>query len=361
MFCCANCAYKTNRKFNIKKHINNVHNRDANDEELTKKDDVTQILAEPTQMLADPTQMFADPTQMFADMASICVATTQILAKHKKIFCDLCQKEFKTPHGFRNHQKICKGVVNTLECHHCHKVFTTSSAKCKHIKICKVKEGKELAVQALQKLQTQNITNNTQNNTQTNSNNTIHTQNILHIQNFRQPYQPRSSKYDYKQEDVSGILDFGSENRSYITDEEREAISLACNIKNMIDLVHFNELHPENHNIRVNDSKSYAVLKNKEWMVETMDYVRDNVFRNSLVEINKFRTNYILNANISEHQKDLMTDETNQLYNQKLKKKINNHIDLKARVLTEQYHEKSKNIELNHEALDSQNTYMITM
>ncbi len=347
MFCCASCAYKTNRKFNIKKHINNVHNRDANDVELIKKDDITQIST--------------DPTQIGTENVKICVATTQIGTKHKKNFCDLCQKEFKTPHGFRNHQKICKGVSNILECHHCHKIFTAYSAKSRHIKICKVKEGKELAVQALQKLQAQNITNNTQNNTQTNSNNTIHTQNILHIQNFRQPYQPRSSKYDYKQEDVSGILDFGSENRSYITDEERENISLACNIKNMIDLVHFNELHPENHNIRVNDSKSYVVLKNKEWMVETMDYVRDNVFRNSLVEINKFRTNYILNANIPQHQKDLMTDETNQLYNQKLKRKINNHIDLKARVLTEQYQEKSKNMESAQQALDTHNTYMITM
>ena len=356
MFCCTSCAYKTNRKFNIKKHINNIHNRDANDVELTKKDDITQISTSPTQMLTEPTQILTEPTQIGTKNVKICVATTQIGTKHKKIFCDLCQKEFKTPHGFRNHQKICKGVSNILECHHCHKIFTAYSAKSRHIKICKIREGKELAEQALQKLQTQqNITNNTQ------TNNTIHTQNILHIQNFRQPYQPRSSKYDYRQEDVSGILDFGCENMSYITDEEREKIALACNIKNMIDLVQFNDLHPENHNIRINDNKSYAVLKNKEWMVETLDYVRDNVYRKSLVEINKFRTNYILNADISQHQKDLMTDETNQLYNEKLKKKINNHIDLKAKIMTENYYNKSKNTESVQELLNNQDSYMITM
>jgi hypothetical protein len=359
MFCCSSCTYKTSRKFNIKKHIINVHKRDVNDDELIKYE-CTQNSTMITQILTRPTQILTEPTQTSTKKVKICVENTQISTKHKKSFCDLCQKEFKTLHGFRNHQKICKGVSNILECHHCHKVFTAYSAKSRHIKICKVKVGKELAQQALQTLQTQNITNNTQNNTQTNSNNTIHTQNILHIQNFRQPYQPRS-KYDYRPEDVSGILDFGSENRSYITDEEKEKISLACNIKNMIDLVHFNELHPENHNIRVNDSKSYAVLKNKEWMVETVDYVRDNVYRNSLVEINKFRTNYILNTDISQHQKDLMTDETNQLYNEKLKKKINNHIDLKAKILTDNYYNKSKSIEPIQEILDSRDTYMITV
>ena len=355
MFCCSTCTYKTDRKFNIKKHIANVHKRDANDVELTKCDE--------TQICTVSTQTGTEPTQIGTKMANICVATTQIGTKHKKNFCDLCQKEFKTPHGFRNHQKVCKGVSNILECHHCHKVFTAYSAKSRHIKICKVKEGKELAKKALQKLETlqtqQNITNN--NNTQNNIIHT-HTQNILNIQNFREPYQPRNTKYDYSKEDVSGILDFGCENRSYITDEEKTKIALACNIKNMIDLVHFNELHPENHNIRINDSKSYAVLKNRIWMIETLDYVRDNVYRNSLLEINKLRTNYILTANISQHQKDLMTDETNQLYSEKLKKKIINHIDMKAKLMTENYNNKSKNAEPTQKLLNNQDTtYMITL
>ena len=35
MFCCETCKYKSNRKFNLQKHIKNVHSRDATDKELT--------------------------------------------------------------------------------------------------------------------------------------------------------------------------------------------------------------------------------------------------------------------------------------------------------------------------------------
>lgn len=342
MFCCANCAYKTNRKFNIKKHINNVHNRDANDEELTKKDDVTQILAEPTQMLADPTQMFADPTQMFADMASICVATTQILAKHKKIFCDLCQKEFKTPHGFRNHQKICKGVVNTLECHHCHKVFTKQQAKSKHIKICKVKNGKELALQALQNIPlTNNITNNTQTNNQMNNNQTN-----IYIQSYRPPYQ-RREPYNYRNENVENITDFGCENTEYISDEIKEQIALACNIKKMIDLVHFNALHPENHNVRENDNNSYVILRDKSWHLETKDDVHHNIYRNSQININDYRFKYMLTSNISEEQKENMLDQMTILDDPEKKKRTYKYIGIKIKENTDHYSNKMNNLETN--------------
>ena len=35
MFECSSCTYKSDRKFNIRKHIQNVHKRDPTDEELT--------------------------------------------------------------------------------------------------------------------------------------------------------------------------------------------------------------------------------------------------------------------------------------------------------------------------------------
>ena len=37
MFCCESCPYKSNRKYNLNKHIKSVHKRDANETELVCK------------------------------------------------------------------------------------------------------------------------------------------------------------------------------------------------------------------------------------------------------------------------------------------------------------------------------------
>ena len=98
MFCCESCQYRSDRKYNIQKHIKNVHIRDASDAELTN---------------------------------------TQILSKNdKQIFstCKKCLKNFKTFHGCKKHETSCKGVSNALECHHCHMVLATASSKCKHVR-----------------------------------------------------------------------------------------------------------------------------------------------------------------------------------------------------------------------------------
>ena len=240
--------------------------------------------------------------------------------------CEKCSKNFKTFHGFKKHQTICKGVSNLLECHHCHKVFTKQQSKYKHLKICNVKNSKELALQTLQNIPLTNITTNNNMNHQTN----------IYIQPVRQPYQ-RREPYNYKNEDVQNINDFGNENTAYISDELKKQLSLACNIKKMIDLVHFNELHPENHNIRINDNHSYAVLKDKKWHLETKGDVHHNMYRNSQTNINNYRYEYMLNPGISEEDQEFMIDETLKLDEPEKKKNIYKYIDIKIKETTDHY------------------------
>jgi len=50
--------------------------------------------------------------------------------------CKICSKTLKNDRNLKYHVNICKGVLNSLECYHCHRVFNSHSAKSYHIKSC---------------------------------------------------------------------------------------------------------------------------------------------------------------------------------------------------------------------------------
>jgi len=86
VFRCSLCDYNTNKKFNLNRHINKKHEQDKN-EEIIK-------------------------------------------------ICSKCGKELSTKTTLKNHLNICKGILNPLECHICHKIFNNRSSKCYHLKKC---------------------------------------------------------------------------------------------------------------------------------------------------------------------------------------------------------------------------------
>jgi hypothetical protein len=297
MFWCESCQYNSNRKYNLQKHVKNVHNRDATDKELCD------------------TQIFAKNTQIFAK-------NTQILAKNDKqnLHCPKCFKNFKTFHGCKKHQTICKGVSNILECHHCHNVFTTASAKCKHLKICKIKEIKELVAT--------HVTNN--NNTQNTQNNI---QNIIvNYHNHRGPYNPYTN-YNDVEDNAENINNFGQEDITYITDDEMMQIALDYDIKGLITQKHFNPAHPENHNIRNNCNKSYKILKNNEWTVETKDTVHSIIYSNSQCEIHDYAFTNLLHKILNEEKTNEYLEKIDKLDDKARKKRMYNYIDVKIKEL----------------------------
>ncbi len=302
MFCCETCQYQSDRKYNIRKHITNVHSRDASDGELMN----TQITSKNTQITSKNTQITSKNTQI----------TSQI---DKKIStCQKCFKIFKTFHGCKKHETSCKGVSNALECHHCHKVLASQQSKSKHIKTCKMKEIREL-------VSSQNITNNTQNN---------NTQNVIvHYHNYRGV----NNLHKYYESDwhnnTQNINDFGQEDITYISEDEMMQIALNYDIKGLINQKHFDPAHPENHNIRDNCRKSYKVLKNNEWTVETKDAVHSIIYNNSQCKIHDYAFTNLLNKIFDEEKTDEYLDKIKKIEDKVRKKRLYDYIDVKIKEL----------------------------
>ena len=158
MFCCGNCHYKTNKKFNLQKHIKNVHIRDPTDHELKISND-EQITSYEEQITSK-----SGTNNIKNETNNIKNGTNNIIKKNT-IFnsCSKCQKNFKSYNGYKKHQNICKGVVNILECHYCHKVLATQQSKSTHLKKCKIKLAQII-------VKDYNHSNNIINNTNTQNN-----------------------------------------------------------------------------------------------------------------------------------------------------------------------------------------------
>ena len=86
--------------------------------------------------------------------------------------CTKCSKNYKNKRYLTTHIINCKGIKNSLECHICHKIFNTRSAKSKHISVCTSKAL--IARDSNDTIAGTTINNNTLNNSgtiTTNSNN----------------------------------------------------------------------------------------------------------------------------------------------------------------------------------------------
>lgn len=298
MFCCHSCVYKSKKKFNLQKHVKNVHKRDCNDDELLRTEMLTintHVLTEDTQILTENTQKITKNTQMLTENTQKLTQNMQEkITLEKNLFCTKCLKTFSTSHGLKKHHGICKGVSNILECHYCHRIYSSKEAKSRHLKTCKVKEV-QLVVQDYN--QTNNITNNTQNNNQQIQYiiqyfGTARRQNRHNRTNYDDEY---NSDDDY---DIEKINDFGKEDISYIDEETMKKIASNNDIKTFIMLKHFNPEHPENHNIRLNCKKSFKILKNKIWTSELKQIVASSMFNQAYATTH----NFLICHNLSEQQ-----------------------------------------------------------
>lgn len=139
-------------------------------------------------------------------------------------------------------------IINgKFQCVNCNKIYSYKSSFYRHSKIClKSDENPDDEKEEIKPTNINTNCNNTTTNNTTNTNNntnTINSNNTINIQNNV----------------TMNLLHYGKENLSYIdkrTIEElikeyRKFKNDADIIKNFTNIVHFNEEHPENHNIRV--------------------------------------------------------------------------------------------------------------
>jgi hypothetical protein len=115
MYNCSYCKYKSNKKYNLDRHINTKHKNDIiedNNDINTDKNDI----------IEDKNDINTDKNDIIEDKCIICIK---------------CNKKLSSKQSLKKHLLICKSVSNPLECHLCHKIYYDSSSKSRHLKKCK--------------------------------------------------------------------------------------------------------------------------------------------------------------------------------------------------------------------------------
>lgn len=329
MFRCNTCGYASNRKYNLQKHSKSMHSRDATDEELIK----TEISSINTENSSEITGVSSEMTEFSSKNTQISSKITQISSnfEEKSLTCPKCQKSFKTFHGFKKHQNICKGVSNILECHFCHSIFATYQSKSKHIKICKIRKAQEQIKNVIETLPVEynTITNNN------NTNNANNQQIIYNICNYRISKEDVYSSYNPDDEDIEHINDFGKEDLSYILPEKMHQYALHCDFKSLINEIHFNPDHPENHNIRKNCSKSYKVLKDRKWQIEHKDTICLQIYDNTKTQVFLYAYDKLLHKEFNVAKTEKYEDDWEK-YDGICKKTLLQYIDIRIKDIIKQ-------------------------
>ena len=195
-----------------------------------------------------------------------------------KFKCTKCNKEFNKKanldrHYARTNPCDSKHLLskNTLTCPECNKQFSTYRGYSKHIKdsICAKKDiNDNLTVNNTTNIDTQ-INGNVTNNLSANN---------LNIDN--------SVNNNLKVDGDVKLVNFGNENLSYISDDLFKSI-LGRGMKaveELIDHVHFNADHPENHNLYVaNIQKDYIIAYDGDtWTIYKEDeFFEDIIYAKS--------------------------------------------------------------------------------
>lgn len=216
--------------------------------------------------------------------------------------CELCNVKFLSEVSLRNHyntkrHKINNNVEVNYTCD-CGKSFTRQPNLSRHKRLCKLQpmctegaqqplvfnqlvfqnkmiaEQNKLLKKDNEKLKKQisllldkNMSNNTHNDHSTNTTNHNNTTNNIETQN------------------VIVVNSFGSENTEYLTDRIVSRLiqngPFTC-LPKIIEKIHFDPEHPENHNIKVTNQKNnYAkIIKDNKWVTTNKKQAIEKMIQN---------------------------------------------------------------------------------
>ena len=186
IFKCPHCDYSTTRKYNLTLHLNKKNPCKPKENESGVCEDEQNINPVfKNEQKVNPSEQKVNPFEQ----------------KVNPIFsCKLCIKSFTFKSSLKRHEKICKGMINPLQCQTCKFVFSCASAKSRHHNSgkCKSPESDVKAENAslkeeidklksalMQKGSPRVINNYTITNNNDNSTNT--TNNIINYNNFDSP------------------------------------------------------------------------------------------------------------------------------------------------------------------------------
>jgi len=192
----------------------------------------------------------------------------RIQSEQPMFTCDICCKQFSYKRSLINHQKL-------KNCGSLHKTETEIEIMKQKIESFeKERDGmkKQIALllekhttpanNSTQNIETQNIQTQNTGNNNTNNTNNIETQNVIVVNSF------------------------GNENIDHLTDQIICRIiqtSPFTSVPQLIEKIHFDPEHPENHNIKITNKKmNYAeIVKNNKWITANKKKVIDDIIENS--------------------------------------------------------------------------------
>ena len=225
---CEFCNYTTNRKFNLKRHHNAVHNvkTPINDD---SKNHIN-LEKKPIHLEQKPIQLEKKPIQL---------EKKHIEKDYESLFCSKCAKKYKTKKYLIDHEQRCDGL-NILTCKRCMFTFSSKASKSVHTQRnkCKAKS----------------------------------------IINAVNP--------DFKYNIVNN---FGSERTDYITFDDMIRIFSNNNIiPKYIEFKHFNKKFPENHNIKFEKYKGCLIKQDDEWKITDIKYLTNKLIDINLKELEDY-------------------------------------------------------------------------
>ena len=260
---CEFCNYTTNRKFNLKRHHNAVHNDKTQINDDREKHIHLEGLVNQNQGLVNQKQGLVNQNQGLVNQ-------NQGLVNQKNdneessfdkdcFYCSKCAKKYKTKKYLIDHEERCDGL-NILTCKRCMFTFSSKASKSVHTRRnkCKAKS----IIHAVNPDLKYNLYINSNNNNNTTINNIVN--------------------------------NFGSERTDYITFDDMMRILLHSGdsiIPKYIEFKHFNKKFPENHNIKYENNNSCLIKAEGRWKLTNIDYLSNNLINKNSSEICKYYNN----------------------------------------------------------------------
>ena len=253
---CEHCTYKSNRLYNLDRHIALKHNQSP----INEPKNVTLPLKNVTILQKNVTlpQKNVTVAQKNVTIAPNCDENT-ITGVHQ---CPTCYKSFKQSWYLKRHEPFCLGEESPNQCGKCQKVFSCRQHKYRHMKTCTGPSTDLIIPSETSSASTSMIIHNQNNNNynQCSVNNGTVNHNTINI----------------------NIRNYGDEIKDHITSDFLDARLQEFNgkgILNLIKHIHFNPEIPENHNIRKHDKQLIKVYEKGDWILRS--------FKSAIIELIK--------------------------------------------------------------------------
>ena len=247
---CDLCNYSTNRKYDLKRHQNAIHNL-----RVPAKSD----------FLMPETNVMPKKTNVMPKKTNVMPKKTNVMPN--KNMCKKCNKVYKIKKSLIKHEENCKGV-DELTCPRCMISFSNRHNKSNHIKrnTCKPRSIIHARVPNPQNIEPANNIDTQINNIDI-DNQTNNIDNQTNIQN---------------QHINIYVNNYGKERTDYLDYDKMLAIfKKVYNIPTLLTKeIHFNEEFPENNNIKYHDIKNCLVKDDDEFIYKNLNVLIKELIKN---------------------------------------------------------------------------------